>query len=172
MRMLVRLLRGRAAPAMNLTLFTDYSLRTLIYVATKPEGQLSTIDEIAAAYRISRNHLTKSVYKLSKLGLIQTVRGRNGGFRLAKDPHDINIGWVIRQTEENWNLVECFDAQNGLCILNPLCRLKGVLGEAMNAFFDVLERKSLADLLVNRRQLEAVFSNPSQYPQNHKPGVD
>ncbi|EPZ45077.1 Rrf2 family transcriptional regulator [Alicyclobacillus acidoterrestris] len=147
---------------MNLTMFTDYSLRVLIYVAMKPEGELSNIQEIAQVYRISSNHLMKSVHKLGKLGLIHTIRGRNGGFRLAKRPKDINIGQVVREMEENWNLVECFDAENGTCILSPTCRLKNVLGEALNAYFAVLERYTLADIVVNRRAMGALlgFNHP------------
>lgn len=142
---------------MNLTLFTDYSLRTLIYIATKPEGELSNIQEIAKVYGISSNHLMKSVHKLGKLGLIQTIRGRNGGFRLAKAPNDINIGLVVRQTEENWNIVECFDHENGFCILNPACRLKRVLAEGLRAYLEVLDQYTLADMVVNRSELSALF---------------
>ncbi len=134
-------------------MFTDYSLRVLIYAAMKSEGELSNIQEIAQVYRISSNHLMKSVHKLGKLGLIHTIRGRHGGFRLAKRPEDINIGQVVREMEENWNLVECFDAENGACILSPACRLQNVLGEALNAYFAVLERYTLADIVVNRRAM-------------------
>lgn len=144
---------------MNLTLFTDYSLRTLMYVAVKPKEELSTIEEIATVYGISKNHLTKSVYKLSKLGLLQTIRGRNGGFRMAQDPKDISIGWVIRRTEENWNMVECFDEKNGFCVLDPACRLKGVLARAMNAYFEVLDSVTLDDLLINRNHLKNILNN-------------
>ncbi|MFB5188891.1 Rrf2 family transcriptional regulator [Alicyclobacillus fastidiosus] len=142
---------------MNLTMFTDYSLRTLIYVAMKPEERLSNIQEIADVYGISANHLMKSVHKLGKLGLIQTIRGRNGGFRLAKPPEEINIGWVVREMEENWNLVECFDEQNGLCVLSPSCRLKNVLAEALKAYLAVLDKYTLADLVVNRKALGALL---------------
>lgn len=143
---------------MNLTLFTDYSLRVLIYAAAKQDNHLCTIEEIASVYGISRNHLMKSVYKLGKLGLIQTVRGRNGGFRLAKPPEEINVGWVVRRTEENWNLVECFDEENGFCVLNPMCRLKGVLHRAMRAYFEVLDDVTLEDVVENRDQLNRLFS--------------
>ncbi|GMA65325.1 Rrf2 family transcriptional regulator [Alicyclobacillus fastidiosus] len=138
---------------MNLTMFTDYSLRTLIYVAMKPDDRLSNIQEIADVYGISANHLMKSVHKLGKLGLIQTIRGRNGGFRLAKPAEEINIGWVVREMEENWNIVECFDEQNGACVLSPSCRLKNVLGEALKAYLAVLDKYTLADLVVNRQAL-------------------
>ncbi len=141
---------------MKLTTFTDYSLRVLIYVALKPKGQLSTIDEIATVYRISRNHLTKSVHKLAKLDLIRTTRGRNGGFELCKDPRDINIGWVVRQTEENWDIVECFDPAN-FCILNPACRLKGVLAKALNAYLEVLDNFTLRDITANEHDLASIL---------------
>lgn len=146
---------------MNLTLFTDYSLRTLMYVAVKPKEELSTIEEIAMVYGISRNHLTKAVYRLSKLGLLQTIRGRHGGFRLAQDPKNINLGWVVRQTEENWNMVECFDEESGFCVLNPACRLKGVLAKAMNAYFEVLNNVTLQDLLMDRRQFQTIIEKPA-----------
>lgn len=142
---------------MNLTRFTDYSLRILMYTATLAAEELTSIDEIARIYGLSSNHLMKSVHKLGKLGLIQTVRGRNGGFRLAKSPDEIQIGWVVRQTEENWNLVECFDEQSGGCILNPACRLKGVLQKALNAYLEVLDQYTLADIVQNRSMLKGIF---------------
>lgn len=138
---------------MNLTRFTDYSLRILIFLAIQPEPRLSNIQEISALYRISNNHLMKAVHELGKLGLIQTVRGRNGGIRLAQAPEAINIGYVVRQTEENWHVVECFDEENGFCVISPLCRLKGVLQEALAAYLQVLDRYTLADLAANRRGL-------------------
>ncbi|MFD1674237.1 Rrf2 family transcriptional regulator [Alicyclobacillus fodiniaquatilis] len=142
---------------MNLTLFTDYSLRVLIYLATQEEKRLANIQEISDVYRISSNHLMKSVHKLGKLGLIETIRGRNGGIRLGKDPSEINIGWVVRQTEENWNLVECFDTENGSCVLDPSCRLKHVLRQALNAYLAVLDAYSLADLVVDHAALRRLF---------------
>lgn len=138
---------------MNLTLFTDYSLRILIYTATKPAAQRSNIQEIADVYHISKNHLMKSVHKLGQLGVLETARGRGGGFRLAKSPSEINLGWVIRQIEENWHIAECFDAAQDRCVISPACHLQHVLGEALQAYLKVLDGYTLADIVVNRDQL-------------------
>ncbi|WAH38160.1 Rrf2 family transcriptional regulator [Alicyclobacillus dauci] len=146
---------------MNLTRFTDYSLRVLLYVAVQPEDRLSNIQEISKIYHISNNHLMKTVHRLGQMGLVHTVRGRNGGFRLAKNPEEINIGWVVRQTEENWDVVECFDETNGFCVINPACRLKRVLAEALDAFFSVLDGYTLADLIVNRSSLQDLLLTTS-----------
>ncbi|POB09380.1 Rrf2 family transcriptional regulator [Sulfobacillus sp. hq2] len=142
---------------MNLTLFTDYSLRVLIYVATQPENRLTNVQEVATAYRISNNHLVKVVHKLGNLGLLETVRGRHGGIRLALPPEAINLGWLVRQTEENWNIVECFDAEQGFCVLSPVCRLKAVLNQALQSYLGVLDTYTLADLVVNRDALQGLF---------------
>ena len=129
---------------MRLTHYTDYALRTLIYLGLcKP--QQATISEISQAYEISENHLVKVVHRLGQLGLIKTNRGRGGGLRLALPPSEIIVGQVVRQTEDDLALVECF--VNGGCIITNTCRLRGVLGEALEAFFGVLDRYSLADLL-------------------------
>src|SRR3954463_8439027 len=116
---------------MRLTSYTDYSLRVLIYLALKKEDELGTIKEIAETYHISKNHLMKIIHELGKLGLIETIRGRNGGIRLAQLPKDINIGKVVRQTEEDFHIVECFDCEGNFCIISPVCKLKSVLHEAM-----------------------------------------
>ena len=144
---------------MNLTRFTDYSLRVLMYTAMLADGELANIDEIAKVYGISSNHLMKSVHKLGKLGLIETIRGRNGGFRLAKSPEEINIGWVVRQTEENWYIVECFNEERPECILSPSCRLKGILHKALEAYLAVLDEYTLADVILNREQFSALFQH-------------
>ncbi len=121
-----------------------------MYAAALDEGELANIDDIAETFHISANHLTKSVHRLGKLGYIRTVRGRRGGFRLAKQPSEIRIGEVVRQTEENWNLLECFDAGDAYCILNPMCNLKRVLGEALKAYLAVLDAYTLEDIAGNR----------------------
>ncbi|GLV12707.1 HTH-type transcriptional regulator NsrR [Alicyclobacillus hesperidum] len=143
---------------MNLTLFTDYSLRTLMYAASLPSEELANIDEIAKVYGISRNHLTKAVHRLGQLGYIQTIRGRNGGFRLAKPATEIRIGDVVRQMEENLHVVECFQAEAGICILNPTCRLKRVLQKAMEAFLSVLDEYTLADVVGDPVLLRVLFA--------------
>jgi Rrf2 family nitric oxide-sensitive transcriptional repressor len=129
---------------MRLTRYTDYALRTLIYLGLNAPRQAS-IAEIARAYGISENHLVKVVHHLGRLGLVKTTRGRGGGLRLAHAPGDIVIGQVVRQTEDDLALVECFS--NGVCAITSACRLRSALGEALAAFLAVLDRYTLADFL-------------------------
>ncbi|MBZ5748966.1 MULTISPECIES: RrF2 family transcriptional regulator [Metabacillus] len=143
---------------MRLTNYTDYSLRILIYLATKPENELSNIKEIADIYNISKNHLMKVTYELGKMNIIETIRGRNGGIRLAHSPADINIGEVVRKTEEDFHIVECFDDDRNQCIISPVCGLKHVLNKALLAYLDVLDQYTLADLVTNQDSLLAYFS--------------
>lgn len=131
---------------MRLTAFTDYCLRVLIYVGSKQEG-LSTITEISESYSISRNHLMKVVYRLGQLGYLQTVRGKNGGLRLACQPEAIPLGRLIEQTEEDWTLVECFEPGNKNCRIGSACVLKDTFGEALAAFLSTMNRYPFADLL-------------------------
>jgi Rrf2 family nitric oxide-sensitive transcriptional repressor len=136
---------------MRLTVQSDYSLRVLIFVASK-QGDLSTIPEIANAYGISRTHLMKVVHQLGKLGYLETVRGRGGGFRLARPAGEICIGSVVKATEETLALVPCLataSAEAG-CRIAGACRLKGMLSEALSAFFVVLDRYTLADIVGGR----------------------
>ena len=138
---------------MQLTLYTDYSLRVLIYVGLKTAG-LATITEIADAYGISRNHLVKVVHNLSSQGYIEALRGKGGGLRLSRPAEQIIIGDVVRHTEPNFDLVECFDQQEpGACPITPVCKLKGSLGRAFGAFMAVLDEVTLADVLNNRQDL-------------------
>lgn len=141
---------------MQFTHFTDYSLRTLIYLGAR-QDTLATISEIADKYGISQSHLTKVVHQLANRGYIQTLRGKGGGMRLARLPQLINIGDVVRNMEENINLVECFNAKNQSCPLLPACTLKSVLAEARRNFFDTLDRYTLADLLVNTSSLKKII---------------
>lgn len=138
---------------MRLTLYTDYSLRVLIYLGLKGNDQLSTIQEIADRYNISKNHLMKVTYDLGQLGLIETIRGRGGGIRLKVAPKDINIGKLVRHTEEDFHIVDCFNRENPLCIISPSCQLKHVLYEALQAFLNVLDRYTLADFLHSKEEL-------------------
>jgi len=140
---------------MKLTAFTDYSLRVLIYLAAQPERR-ATIGEIATAFAVSEHHLTKVVHFLGKEGWLANVRGKGGGLALAKPPEAINIGDVVRQTEGG-AIVECFGEGGGACRITGLCRLQGVLGEAVAAFHAVLQRYTLADLVHNREALATVF---------------
>src|SRR5699024_9960030 len=131
---------------MRLTNYTDYSLRVLIYLAVKKEEEKSTITEITEAYQISRNHLTKVIHQLGQIGLIETTRGRCGGIVLAKRPSDIIIGDVVRETEEDVRMVECFSLDNN-CIITPACRLVHVLNVDILAYMAVLDNYLLADIV-------------------------
>ncbi len=137
---------------MQLTLYTDYSLRVLVYLGVKRE-ELSTITEIADHYGISRNHLVKVVHNLANHGFIKTTRGKGGGMRLAGSPEQINIGNVVRHTEVNFNIVECFDNSSDGCPITPICALKGALHQATRSFMAVLDGYTLADVLQNSEQL-------------------
>ena len=143
----------------RLTLYTDYSLRVLLYLGVKGKEYQATIQEIADTYNISKNHLMKVTYQLGKLDLIETVRGRGGGIRLAHDPKDINIGAVVRQTEEDFHLVECFNPSNNLCKISPECQLKNALYEALQAYLAVLDGYTLDQFILSREALLALFES-------------
>jgi Rrf2 family transcriptional regulator, nitric oxide-sensitive transcriptional repressor len=128
---------------MHLTRFTDYGLRTLIYLALRP-GDLASTAEISAAYGISENHMTKVVHTLGQAQLIETLRGRNGGLRLARPAARIGIGHVVRMMEPDLALVECQSGTN--CAIGGCCRLDGIMREAMAALLAVLDRYTLADI--------------------------
>ena len=130
---------------MRLTTFTDYSLRTLMYVARAPEGH-ATIAEVARAFDVSEHHLVKVVHALGRIGALRNSRGRGGGLRLAAPPSRINVGGVVRATE-SIAVAECFDAKNNRCVLAGRCRLEGILHEAADAFHAALDRYTLEDLL-------------------------
>ena len=135
---------------MRLTQWTDYTLRVLMYcAATEGRTQPVTITEVAEGYGISRSHLMKIVQQLSAQGLLETTRGRGGGMRLMRPAADINVGVVVRATETDFNLVECFDPATDQCRLSGHCRLKGVLGQAMDAYLAVLDGVTLADLVAS-----------------------
>lgn len=133
---------------MRLTQWTDYTLRVLMYCAAcEGREQPVTITEIAESYGISRSHLTKIVQELAARKLLETTRGRGGGLRLYRPAQDINIGAVVRATETDFNLVECFDPATNQCQLSRHCRLQNVLVQAMDSFFQVLDQVTLADLM-------------------------
>lgn len=166
---------------MRLTNYSDYALRALIYLAVKPKpDQLVTINDIAQGYDISKSHLTKIVHQLAKLGYIESVRGKNGGIRLARLPKDINIGEVVKLTEPDFAIVDCFiaeihdakqenlhiDHQQGkiattdsakACAISPVCHLKHVFFEATQAFIKVLSQYNLADLIHNNGELKQLL---------------
>jgi Rrf2 family nitric oxide-sensitive transcriptional repressor len=137
---------------MRLTVLSDYSLRVLMYLGAAPD-RLSTIQDIAQAYRISENHLMKVVQGLARHGFVETVRGRGGGLRLAKPPDQITIGAVLRAVEDDFSLVECFRAENTCRIIAP-CRLKHALNQALSAYFDVLDNWTLAELVAKPKRLQ------------------
>jgi Rrf2 family nitric oxide-sensitive transcriptional repressor len=141
---------------LKLTAFTDYSLRVLIYLAAQPERR-ATIDEIAAAYGIKRNHLTKVVHFLGRGGWLATVRGKGGGLQLARPAEAIGVGAIVRQTEGADLPAECFDRDHNTCRIVRVCRLAGVLREATAAFHAVLDRYTLADLTHNPQALMTIL---------------
>ncbi|MDY6941702.1 MAG: Rrf2 family transcriptional regulator [Pseudomonadota bacterium] len=136
---------------MHITRYTDYSLRVLIYLGLK-RHELVTIKEIADCYRISKNHLVKVVYELNRRGYIETIRGKGGGIRLRVRPDALPLGDFVRETEQDLALVECFAATDACRISRP-CRLKGVLRDALEAFFDHLNQYTLADLIEPEQDL-------------------
>ncbi|WP_077623590.1 Rrf2 family transcriptional regulator [Sediminibacillus massiliensis] len=144
---------------MKLTRFTDYSLRVLMFLATRPDNQLVQIKTISSIYNISHNHLMKIIYELGKLGYVETTRGRNGGLKLAKPPAEINIGEVVRKTEEDFFVVECFDPSTDSCILTDACRLQGVLKKALDAFLATLDAYTLGDMIINKDNLQKLMSS-------------
>jgi Rrf2 family nitric oxide-sensitive transcriptional repressor len=130
---------------MRLTLYTDYSLRVLLYLANK-EDRIVTITELAGFYRISRNHLVKVVHNLGLNGYLQTTRGRNGGLKLARPAKEILIGEVVRSTEPDFDLLECFNPVTDQCVITRSCSLKGVLFNAQASFLGILDKYTLADI--------------------------
>ena len=152
---------------MKLTTFTDYSLRVLIFLAAQP-GRRSTIGEIAAAYGISEHHLVKVVHFLGKQGWLANVRGKGGGLELAQPAAQVPLGEVVRQTEGEAVVAECFGEGGGHCCIAPSCRLRGVLAEAVAAFHAVLDRYTLADLVRNRQELASILFIDQRPPEARK----
>jgi Rrf2 family nitric oxide-sensitive transcriptional repressor len=155
---------------MKLTAFTDYSLRVLIFLAADPSRR-ATIAEIAAAFAVKENHLTKVVHFLGKRGWLSTVRGKGGGLGLAREAEAINVGQVVRDTEGAAMPAECFAADGGHCAISGYCRLRGVLGEAVEAFYATLDRYTLADLVQNRQTIVRVLDirSPRAQAQAQEP---
>lgn len=132
---------------MRLTNFSDYALRVLMYAAARSD-RLITIEETAELYGVSRAHLMKVANQLTRAGYLRAVRGRSGGLTLAKRPNRIKLGEVLRATEPDFALVECF-TQDNQCLISPRCRLRGALKEALAAFTGTLDNYTLADLLLS-----------------------
>lgn len=136
---------------MKLTLFTDYAIRVLLYLGARPE-RLCSIGEVAQGYRISQNHLMKVVNQLARQGYVESVRGRAGGIRLGRAPEAINLGAVVRDSEEGFDLADC-----SACVVASACGVTGVLNEATAAFLAVLDRYTLADMLKSRLKLRELL---------------
>lgn len=131
---------------MQLTLHADYSLRVLLYLAENAERAVST-QEISDAYGISRHHLVRVVQTLHTHSFVNVSAGRRGGASLARLPREINLGEVVRKAEPSFRIVECFDKESNTCPIVPVCKLKKVLQDALEGFFQVLDRYTLADLV-------------------------
>lgn len=141
---------------MKLTTFSDYTLRVMMFLALNRD-RLATIPEIAAAYGISENHLMKVVHQLARSGVIESVRGKGGGIRLASEPEDIRLGQIIRASEGSAPIVECLSDDAGACRIAPACRLSAVLMRAFDALFATLDEYTLADLVCAPRSLTALL---------------
>src|SRR4029079_16807777 len=151
---------------MRLTVYTDYALRLLMYLALKDDG-LATIEEIAKSYGISKNHLMKVAHQLGVAGFIDTVRGRRGGLRLAKPTKAIGIGDGVRHTEPDMAIVMCFEPINADCAVLPYCVLRKALARARDAFVDVIDDYALSDLVKQRATLQTMLSIGAVKPQKN-----
>ena len=140
---------------MRLTTYTDYALRTLMYLAAHRD-RLVTIRDIADAHAIAKNHLTKVVHQLGILGFVESLRGRKGGLRLGREPSQINIGAVVRSTEPDFYMAECFNPGKSHCILSAACSLKDVLSKATVAYLSVLDGVTLDNLMTTKGKLGGV----------------
>ncbi|TEW52838.1 RrF2 family transcriptional regulator [Psychromonas algicola] len=140
---------------MQITRYTDYSLRVLIYLAINKQ-QLTTISDIATSYQISKNHLMKIVQQLNQQSYVLATRGKNGGIKLNRDAKEINVGALVREIEDKSKLIECFGAENK-CVITPSCQLKNIFAEAQENFFKTLDAYTLQDLI--GEQEEAALTN-------------
>lgn len=138
---------------MKLTQYSDLGLRLLIYLAHR-HGEPATIQEVSGRFGVSKNHMVKISHQLTKAGLIESIRGRNGGVRLARPPESVTVEEALRATEDNFDLVECLGGTQNRCVISGVCKLSTVLDEARAAFFAVLREVSLADLVKNGKVLE------------------
>lgn len=146
---------------MRLTTYTDYALRTLMYLAANRD-RLVTIQNIADVHDIAKNHLTKVVHQLGIMGVVESLRGRKGGLRLGREPDQINIGAVVRSTEPDFYMAECFKPGKSHCILSAACPLKDVLGNATQAYLAVLDGVTLDHLMKTSgtpNQAQALFKS-------------
>ena len=145
---------------MRLTLYTDYSLRVLLYLANR-EDESATISELADFYKISRNHLVKVVHNLGLNGYILTTRGRHGGLKLACPAKEIQIGEGVRSAEPDFDLLECFNPATDQCVITRSCNLKSVIFNAQASFLGVLDKYTLADIArASKKTLSSFKSIP------------
>ena len=142
---------------MRLTTFSDYTLRVLMFLALSRE-RLATIPEIAAAYEISENHLMKVVHQLARAGVIESVRGKGGGIRLARPPEEIHLGQIVRASEGSAPIVECLADEPASCRIAPVCRLAAVLSRAFETLYATLDEYTLADLVRTPNRLKAILT--------------
>ncbi|WP_394132960.1 Rrf2 family transcriptional regulator [Shewanella maritima] len=144
---------------MKLTRYTDFGIRILMYVAVQhPRENLFRIAEVTEVFELSSNHVAKIIHHLGKLGYIDTIRGKSGGFKLAVEPEDINLGQLIRQLENSLAPIDCDEPR---CRFTTACKFKGVLGRAVAAYLAVLDEYTLADIVVNKAELLATL--PEQF---------
>lgn len=148
---------------MRLTAYTDYSLRVLIYLGLHTE-KLSTIQEIAKSYKISKNHLMKIVHQMGQAGIVTTVRGRNGGLKLAKKPEDIAVGEVVRLMEPDFHIVECFNPDSDNCQISNVCGLKSILNTALHSYYLELDKYTLADVIQPGASLRTALQITDKMP--------
>jgi len=141
---------------MRLTQFSDYALRTVLYLGVH-DSRLVPLAEVARAYGISYHHLVKVGALLVNLGVVESVRGRGGGLRLALPPEEVNVGWLVRQTEPDFHLVECFDSETDTCPITPACGLRHALLEAKNSFLETLDRYTLKHFLASPGRQKALI---------------
>ena len=141
---------------MRLTILTDLALRTLMYLGSEAD-RLCPVGEIARAYDVSDAHTMKAVRRLKSVGLVEGVRGQKGGIRLTRPPEEIRLGEAVRLLEDNFRLAECFDAKTNRCVVTRSCALYGKLGEALDAFFAVLDRYTLADVLAESTGIRTIY---------------
>jgi Rrf2 family nitric oxide-sensitive transcriptional repressor len=142
---------------LRLTVYTDYALRLLMYLAVKGDG-LATIAEVAVSYGISKNHLMKVAHQLGQAGYVETVRGRGGGLRLARPVEAVNLGDVVRRTEPDMAVVACLNPVDAPCAIKSCCVLRRALAQAGTAFLEVLDGYSLADLVKPRTPLRGLLA--------------
>ena len=156
---------------MRLTDYTDYTLRVLMFCALHPERSV-TIAELADSHAVSKNHLMKIVNDLARQGLLQTTRGRGGGLRLLKPADEIRIGDVVRQTESDVRLVECFDKAHDTCPLTPNCQLKAVFGSALQSDHETLISSTTRSFWALAITWAAVWISVKMRNSSTKPGPD